>query len=256
MHIFADPFAAPKAGASEAEYEDAVWPDLEYQHSGQKRFRCAVADGATEASYSQFWARLLVKAFAKDRLVGPKREELNALRLRWRRWVQRRLRGPLPWYAEQKAESGAFAALVTLDLQEDTPGQGRWASYALGDSCLVQLRGDELLEAFPLSKAAAFNDRPRLIGSTPADPIDVNEFHRAQGEWLHEDTFYLMSDAISCWFFNEIEVGERPWERLRNLGTPEMPPFRQWLDALRLEKALKNDDVTVLRINIFNDRRG
>src|SRR5437867_1266359 len=103
MHIFADPFTAPKAGGSDAEYEDAVCPDLEYRHSGEKRCRCAVADGATETSYSQSWARLLVWAFANDHLVGPGREELNALRRLWRRWVRRRLRAPLPWYAEQKA---------------------------------------------------------------------------------------------------------------------------------------------------------
>jgi hypothetical protein len=256
MHIFANTFAAQKAGGSEAEYEDAAWPDREYERSGQKRFRCAVADGATETSYSRSWAHLLVSAFANDRLAGPEREELNALRLRWRRRVQRHLRAPHPWYVEQKAESGAFAALVTLDLQEDAPGHGHWASYALGDSCLVQLRGDEILEAFPLSEVAAFNDRPRLIGSTPADPVEVKDFHRTEGEWLPEDTFYLMSDAISCWFFKQIEAGGRPWELLRDLGTPEMPPFREWLEALRLEKALKNDDVTVLRIDIFPDPMG
>jgi hypothetical protein len=253
MQVFAQSFTAPKAGGSEAEFEDAVWPVLEDEGFGRTRFRCAVADGATETSYSQLWARLLVRAFAKDRLVGPDRSELDAIRLRWHRCVQRRLRGPLPWYAEQKAASGAFAALVTLDLHEEGRGRGHWTAYALGDSCLAQVRGDELIQGFPLSESASFDDRPRLIGSTSIDSIDVREFQRRQGRWLPEDSFYLMSDAISCWFFKQIEVGERPWRYLGNLGTEEMPPFRAWLDGLRRENSIKNDDVTVLRINVFDD---
>jgi hypothetical protein len=256
VQIFAHAFSAPKAGGSDAEYEDASWPDRTYQRSTQERFRCAVADGATETSYSRSWAHLLVSAFANGRLSGPELEELEVLRRRWRRGVQRRLQGSHPWYAVQKAETGAFAALVTLDVQEDAPGRGRWASFALGDSCLVQLRGDELLAAFPLQDAAAFNDRPRLIGSAPTDPIAVTEFHHCTGAWLPEDIFYLMSDAISCWFFKQVEAGQRPWEDLRDLGTSAMPPFRTWLEALRREHSVKNDDVTILRVELFPDPKG
>ncbi len=256
MQIFAQAFSAPKAGASEAEYEDAAWPDGIYQRAAQGRFRCAVADGATETSYSRSWAHLLVSAFANDRLAGPAPEEIAALRQRWGRGVERRLQGPRPWYAEQKAKQGAFAALVTLDVHENDAGQGQWTSFALGDSCLVQIRRDDLLAAFPLVASAEFNDRPRLIGSTPNDAIETDDFRRSEGAWLAEDTFYLMSDAIACWFFKQLEAGKRPWESLRDLGTSAMPGFRSWLEGLRRETALKNDDVTVLRVDILPDARG
>jgi hypothetical protein len=254
MHIFGQAFVAPKAGASDAEFEDAVWPDRVCERNGLRRFRCAVADGATETSFSRSWAHLLVGAFANDRLLGP--EQLKSLRLRWRRGVERRLRTPHPWYVDQKAESGAFAALVTLDLIEDAPDRGNWTSYALGDSCLVQIRGDELLAAFPLSASLAFNTRPRLVGSTLADPVEANDFCCMQGEWFPDDTFYLMSDAIACWFLKQVEADKQPWELLRNLGSEEMPPFPEWLATLRRERAIKNDDVTVLRIDVFPDVQG
>src|SRR5439155_21369813 len=140
--------------------------------------------------------------------------ERAALRRQSGRGVQRRLQRPRPWYAEQKAEQGAFAALVTLDVHEGDAADGRWISFALGDSCLVQVRGDQLLAAFPLAASAEFNDRPRLIGSAPNDPIETDDFRRSEGAWLAEDTFYLMSDAIACWFFKQVEAGRRPWEPL------------------------------------------
>jgi hypothetical protein len=119
----------------------------------------------------------------------------------------------------------------------------------------MHIRDETLIAAYPLSDAAAFNSRPRLISSVAVDSVDTRAFARVSGDWLPFDTFYLMSDAIACWFFEQVAACERPWEILRNLGTSEMPPFPKWLDELRNERAIKNDDVTVLRIFVSPDIR-
>ena len=50
---------------------------------------------------------------------------------------------PLPWYAEEKARAGAYAALVGLELRRDC---GTWSALGCGDSCFFQLRSEAVIE--------------------------------------------------------------------------------------------------------------
>src|SRR5690242_8121771 len=91
-------FWQPKAGNSAAEYEDACWPRESGDRSGVTHL--AVADGATETSFSGLWARLLVKAYGRGLLAEATwDEDLSKIRRVWQRAVGQK---PLPWYAEEK----------------------------------------------------------------------------------------------------------------------------------------------------------
>ena len=57
----------------------------------------------------------------------------------------------------------------------------------------------------------------------------------------------LVSDALACWFLVEAEKGEHPWEVLTGL-TPEVFPV--WVEHLRSERVLRNDDVTLLQVDV------
>jgi hypothetical protein len=71
------------------------------------------------------------------------------------------------------------------------------------------------------------------------------------GAWQPGDAFYLMTDALACWFMRETEEGRTPWRVLRDLNTSdEVKPFREWVETLRAEGAMRNDDVTLLRVDI------
>jgi hypothetical protein len=61
--------------------------------------------------------------------------------------------------------------------------------------------------------------------------------------------FYLMTDALSCWFLRECEWGREPWRILNDLGTHE--GFAKLVGDLRAAGDMKNDDVTLLRIDIL-----
>src|ERR671932_253708 len=102
----ADQFLLPKEGAQEAECEDAVGVNL-------AAHRFAVADGATEAFDARNWARRLAEGWVATEPPALSRETFGA-------WVAEQgvalhdsWQGrTLPWYAEEKARRGSFAAFV------------------------------------------------------------------------------------------------------------------------------------------------
>jgi hypothetical protein len=244
MNVEQAAFHLQKAGNAPGDYEDAF-----YQPSsggGKRRsYRYAIADGATEMSFSGLWANLLVKAYGDDRLgkqLDPR--SLLALRQQWKSHVEGK---PLPWYAEEKARLGAFSSLLGLRLSASRAA-GTWQAIAVGDSCLFQLRGSEVLTAFPLKCSADFNNRPVLISSNSADAMQPRELPAtAEGQWHDRDVFLLMTDALACWFLRSKEAGEQPSELLGSLVKgDEHGAFPEFIRILRTSGKLRNDDVTLL----------
>ena len=234
----------PKEGNSEAEYEDAYFPRHSERRKGQK-LRFAVADGATESSFSGLWARLLVSAFVHREVnftFAP--DELRPLQDKWKKSFDGKV---LAWYAEEKLADGAFAALIGLEVVEDV--KRTWRAVAVGDSCLVQVRDEEIIAAFPLQNSASFTNRPDLLSSLPSNEANQRgTMLNKEGIWCGNDTFFLMTDALAYWFFKEKEANRQPWDVLRNLDTQIF--FQKWVASLRLSHAIKNDDVTLVRINL------
>ncbi|MDQ3855280.1 MAG: protein phosphatase 2C domain-containing protein [Chloroflexota bacterium] len=248
MHVRAQAYWLPKAGNSEDEYEDAYYPETACISSASG-FRCAVADGATETSFSALWARLLVRAYCCGSLSS--RNLTSALLPLQREWDEHVAKRPLPWFAEQKARQGAYSALVGLSISTVRFGrriEGRWQALAGGDSCLFQLRGERLVRAFPLSRSEEFDSRPALISSHPAANAGLqSQLRTATGRWLPGDLFYLMSDALACWFLRKLEEGLAP----RPLPEEVRPEdFLEWIAELRRHGQLRNDDVTLLRVEV------
>jgi hypothetical protein len=257
MRVFAEALAMPKAGNSNSEYEDAFWPRRPVD--GKMCSRFAVADGATETSFSGVWAKQLVRAYCAgffDEL--PESEWLSRLRRKWWSIVRSK---PLPWYAEQKIECGTFAAIVGLTLSRDfdREDRGTWHAEAIGDSCLFQLRETNLITKFPVQASQDFTNSPLLLSSRPDMNTDIAAMVSARGEWERGDSFYLMTDAVAAWFLRVVEHGGAPWEIIRDLDSErdkpiapdsEMRSLREWVETSRREGSMRNDDVTVYRIEI------
>ncbi|MGH7225665.1 MAG: hypothetical protein ACRELF_20805 [Gemmataceae bacterium] len=98
-------FHTNKRGNAPDEYEDAF-----AGNSDKRRF--AVADGASESSFVATWAKLLAEGFVAA-AARPWRQLdwLAPARRRWARDVDPR---PLPWYAEEKREQGAYATFLGI----------------------------------------------------------------------------------------------------------------------------------------------
>src|SRR3989441_3510556 len=74
----------------------------------------------------------------------------------------RRLAGrPLPWFASEKAEQGAFAAFLGVEIDAH---KNRWTALAVGDCCLMQVddvgKGMRAVETFPLQRSSQFTMSP------------------------------------------------------------------------------------------------
>jgi hypothetical protein len=252
MDIWAKPFWVPKRGNSEDEFDDAMWPN-QFREYHDPCARFAVADGATESLFARRWAETLVRAVGEGRLsVFDLSSEIMGLRNDWRDWMAG---VQLAWYAEEKARQGTYAALVGLEIKAPEPGQEavrRWHAAALGDSCFFHVRGDEIKVRFPLESSDAFDNRPFLVGSMAGDEQILHEkIVQCRGSWVEGDEFYLMSDALACWFLRQIEAGNKPLQALRESASPTEPSgFLPWIESLRDEGLIRNDDSTLLRISV------
>lgn len=251
MIVTARAFWAPKAGNRADEYEDAFWP-LNLGKRAAKRkdspLRFAVADGATETSFSGLWARQLVRAYGEGCLGGDDWAGwLEKLRREQAAWYDEVLQKPLPWYAEDKVRAGAYAALLGMELT----AAGEWRGLAVGDCCLLQWREDTLVTAFPAQEAAFFTSRPYLLSSNAARNADLqDQVLRAVGQWLPGDRFALLSDALGQWALRGVEEGNPPWAALVAIQGGGQRTFQHWVAGLRVSAALRNDDVTALLIKL------
>jgi len=248
MRVTTDVFWAGKHGSQPHEYEDAYWPLHRLVEVTTDVFGCAIADGATESSYSRLWAKQLSRA-AGLRLPSDEaalRELLRPLQKQWAGYVAQRIqKHALPWYVEEKASSGAFAALLSLQLDNTN----NWRAVAVGDCCVAHLRKARLCQSFPLTRAAEFTQRPYLLSSLPArNGLLHANLHVADGNWQAGDVFLLMTDALAHWSLAEAEAGAEPWQTLICLDPDDAAGFETWLAPLRSARAIRNDDVTLLRV--------
>jgi len=235
-------FHCPKEGGTLEEYEDAY-----SFRATSKGHRVAIADGATESSFSQLWARLLVESYTRSRALGPSFfYKLKAARKLWRKSIKKK---PLAWYAKEKADMGAFSAFLGLELDG---GSKRWSAIAMGDCNLFHLdttrRGFRLLHAFPLTHSEQFGMGPFLLGTgTRDDELEPN-IKIATGFLREGDTLLLASDALSAWLLNKDENGKGLWEMM--CGITNQQKF-EYLVQLARSRGLHNDDTTMVRLT-FN----
>lgn len=256
MIVKARAFWAPKAGNCLDEYEDAFWPPNPAKRTSKRSgksgsassagsVRFAVADGATETSFAGLWAQRLVRAYGAGCFDGD--DWLEQLRRQQAAWYAEVLQKPLPWYAEEKVRSGAYAALLGFHLG----AAGEWRALAIGDCCLFQWRGADLVEAFPAQEAAFFTSRPYLLSSNAGGNDSLPEqMQRVSGQWLPGDRFVLLSDALAQWTLAAVEAGSPPWATLAALPQAGPRRFGQWVDGLRSSAALRNDDVTAVLVTL------
>ena len=233
-------FYCPKSGNSLEEYEDA-WAHRPTRTPGG--IRVAVADGATESSFAKLWAVLLAESYVRSEVTGA---EFFARLQPARRFWRRKLAGrPLPWFANEKAKQGAFAAFLGVQIDEN-----RWTALAVGDCCLLQVddvgKGMRVVEAFPLEQSSQFTMSPYLIGSG-SDGESLNDrIQTSKGTLRDGDMLLLATDALTAWLLKQHEAGRPLWKWLyRKLRTPES--FAAMV-AYGRKHGLRNDDFTLVRI--------
>ena len=251
-------FSLQKEGAPVAENEDAYWVG----DGGPRFLRVIVADGASESMLASRWARHLVAVFgaAAENLCTAAgftatyqraAESWEAEVTRYKRERAER-NSPIRWYEEPGLARGAYSTLLAAEFRGESDGAGaRWAAAALGDSCLFQVRGEELLSAFPMKSSDDFSNQPPLLSSNGVDAEVLSRYLSIEtGELAPEDTCYLATDALSAWFLKTVETGDQPWRRLRVLDDIAPGEFTELIAKLRDDNQIRDDDTTLVRVDM------
>jgi hypothetical protein len=178
-----------KKGLSPEDFEDAFTPLSDIEREGRMRF--AIADGATESSFSKEWAQLLVKKFRSSGFSVFDKDVLAELATEWGKGTNQ---SNLSWYNQEKVSLGSYAALLGFEADLTS---GECKATAVGDCCMMLLRGGMLLFSFPIESADGFSNRPLLIGTKDGIPTDGKK--EARGSLQEGDMLVFASDALAAW---------------------------------------------------------
>jgi hypothetical protein len=232
-------FTVPKSDATPDENEDAF-------AANPARGLFALADGATQSGFAGQWARLLVEGFTTtDNRSG---DWLASHRKAWADSVDKI---EVPWYVAERREKGAYAAFLGLSLSLAAGRKiGQWSAVAVGDVCAFQFRNGILKLAWPLERSNQFGNLPKLIGSRQSD--DYSQAEVKEGAWKGGDYFFLMTDALSCWFLSRMETTRSPWNWLRHLteSADAEEQYEKTVTRLRKDGDIKDDDTTLMAIRV------
>ncbi len=214
----------------------------------------AIADGVTSGIFSRQWARLLTRAVVDD-WPDPGNEDrfpawVSDLRAQWEREID--VSG-LAWYQRAKLREGGFSTLLWLRLLDngglrDGREESRIEALAIGDSCLFHVRGDELLESFPLDCTGQFDSSPLVLGSVNLKRDDQLQFERLEIASRTGDMIVLCTDSVAAWAMNQYERGDPvPWS---NYWDMEPQAWADEVGRLRGQSRMRVDDATLLLLRV------
>lgn len=246
----------PKFGNSEKENEDAFRIIRKPKNSeGFHELRCAIADGATQSSFSRLWAELLVSKTIQTNHVPKEHLLPPVIRKCQEEWNFRVNRMNLPWFAEEKAKKGAFSSLLWMSItnrRKPPMVGGPIRIIAIGDSDFLLVRQNKVEVAFPVNGSVNFGMNPYLISSKSDNNTEVN-WVKFTGNWVSGDDILIASDALSQYLLNQFEQAINPLTEIEDgLFCSFLPDhyFIEWISKLRNEKLIKNDDTTLIWIQL------
>jgi len=213
--------------------------------------RFAIADGATESSFSAEWAELLTKRFVEANSLFTQNPRKSDGRDRWltsvrEAWHEKVDWHGLNWVALEKAQKGAHATFLGLHLVDPST----WRAWAVGDCMLFQVRDSEVIRMWPLQNASEFSNTPEFLCSVASEDDSMLDraFLSTAGRYKGgRDLFVLTTDALGQWFISDYRGGGRLWQDLvYEIG--DQARFDEFVTGLRQADSIRNDDTAVVII--------
>lgn len=237
MQYYSKGYSVPKRGVDKDENEDA----FKYSSKGW----LAIADGATESSYSKEWAWLLVRAFGRlSRIrncpLEPERyrQILETLQKEWHGQVPWER---LNWLYKDKAQKGAFTTFLGVRIHE-----GVWEAMGVGDSNLFIVDADGMLvKSCPARSSKEFGISPFLVPSIPGKCVDkaLEVMWYETGVLKPDEWMLLTTDAVAAYLLKTHEDNLPQFSDLKAIQTSSA--FADWVEASR-SAGMRNDDSTMV----------
>lgn len=272
MPFLVSAFSVPKRDAKASENQDAVWPRLIRAKndepsagraevaSKQGRVFVGVADGATEGVLAGEWANITLKSLSKTagdiHTPDDVMPQLNEAVQTWGRFKRlRTVNGTKPltalpaWLEDEAVARGAFSTACVVWFDDN----GEWSGAAIGDSCVFQIRQDELVEVWPVSASSEFNNSPYLVSSETACNHELAAHIKTRrSQWEREDRFYFATDALACWILKQHENQTPPWNKLASFDSIAAPDeFSAFVASIRDAGEIQNDDTTLVCVTFM-----
>jgi hypothetical protein len=243
-------FSVPKLGHQERENEDAVAFDA-------REGWIAVADGATEASYSREWAEILAESltpsttrtsrmldsFFPQRRLGPVVADLQQ---KWHEMVPWERLEALGWLFVEKAQQGAMATFLALRIVEDQ----QWTAMGVGDCNLFIITEDgKMRTSIPAQNASQFGTSPSLVPSVPGPQVKraLDSLWLKSGKWKSRERMLISTDAVAAYILHAEQRGRSAIKSLFRVKTTE--EFAEWVAEARVT-GMRNDDSTVAIVTL------
>ncbi len=251
-------FSTQKDGYSPDEWEDGAGGGAIGGVPGQDPpdARFAVADGATETYDSRRWANQLITSFLSPGHDGGGRPDLGRGTMSaWFKAMQERWQAQTPatddYIDRLKLDQGTLATFVGGELTGLDGAAPAWQAAALGDVILFHVRNERLVTHFPPLSSKDFDSAPEGITTLPAYLGRMSDRLLFQhGRLAPGDMIFIATDAFAKWMITGVERGDGAlWAVLGSLGHPAT--FAQLVSAERRTMALKDDDVTLMRIRLL-----
>jgi hypothetical protein len=236
----------PKPGSTESENEDSFRLD-------GRAGRLVVSDGAGSSFAARDWSRAICDVFGESPFPtdhGQVAERLAIAASRWNELQQTALRpdgAETQWWAQEGLRRGAFATVLDIEVGEYTDrltGQRRrgWRAFAVGDSCVVQLRNESehwrIVQSFPLRTSGEFDSNPELVSSNKPT-VAVGRW--SSGEAQPGDVLVGATDAVSQWLLT-------PGTDLGLCLSLNEKDLTDLFTTLRMDQKMVKDDVTFVRL--------
>ena len=255
-------FSASKDGCAPADWEDgAGGGSFGRGHGGDPACaRFAVADGATETYDSGRWADQLIASFISlEQANGAGYPDLERGAMSaWFKAMQDQWQADTPAtsdYIEQlKIRQGTLATFVGGQLTGLDGGNPAWHAAALGDAVLFHVHDGRLISHLPALGSGDFDSTPEGISTLPGRLNRMSgQLQFQRGSLAPGDMIFVASDAFAKWMITRVERGEDVlWPMLGSMAHPSV--FTRLVNAERKAKALKDDDVTLMRIRLLSRR--
>lgn len=199
----------------------------------------AVSDGASDSYDSRTLARVVCEDW-----TSQDRPRLRIRRL-LEQYNQHYAGKSMGWADLGAFERGSFATVLGVRLEGDLVHV-----TAIGDSLCVyhSLRG---CDTFPMTTLEEVGPSPTLLSSRPELNRAIRRAHVGRTSWsaLPGARLLLMTDALAGWFFSQ-EDRFGALGTLESVREPEL--FLQFIEQLRDSRELKNDDTTLVHLEIIN----